>query len=758
MATYLARLGRTSFRHRWVVVAVWLVVLVLAGAAALSFRGATSDQFTIPGTEAQQALDVLDERLPAAAEASADVVFAPPAGQTVRDPSVQQSIGRVLTALGQVPGTTVVDPSRTGIGAPDGSLAVARVILDKPVDQVTEADRAALLESATTARAAGLQVEFGGGAFQGTQPGVSIVEAIGIVVAAVVLLVTFGSLAAAGMPLLTGLVGVGVGLSGLFALSSVITLSSSAPVLALMLGLAVGIDYSLFIVSRHRSQLQDGMGVESSVARACGTAGSAVVFAGLTVIIALAGFTVVGIPFLTVMGLAAAATVLVTVLVALTLVPAMLGIAGERLRPAPSSRAAKRAETGSTTGSRWVAGVTRRPVLAVVACVVLLGVMAIPATQLRLALPSAATAASDSTARKAFDLVADRIGPGVNGPLTVVVDTAASGRSAATAAQALVQQVTGTADVVAAQAAGGTPDDRLVIVSVIPGSAPDSEATGELVQQIRSGVGPVEASTGAVISVTGVTALGIDVSDALSSALPIFVLVVVGLALLLLGIVFRSVVVPIKAAVGFLLTVGASLGAVVAVFQWGWLAPVLGVSATGPIISFLPVLMVGILFGLAMDYEVFLVSRMREDFVHGASADEAIRSGFSAGARVVTAAALIMGSVFAGFVLAPDTIIKPIGFALALGVLLDAFVVRMTFVPAVMQLFGRHAWWFPRWLDRIVPTVDVEGDSISDGTESDTGTGTVSDTVAGAAPAGRHARNTDAEGPSVGVGGRPHAR
>jgi RND superfamily putative drug exporter len=713
MATLLARLGRSAFRRRRAVLATWLLLLVLAGSAALAFRGTTDNQFTIPGTESQRALDVLHQRLPAATTAGADLVFAPPAGQTVTSPAVQAAITDVLARAAQIPGATVVPPDKTGLGAPDGSLAVAQVTLAKTIDQVTPADRAALEATAATARADGVQVEFGGQVFQGGSTAISVLEVAGIAIAFVVLIVTFGSLAAAGMPLLTGLMGVGIGLAGLTALSGVITLSSTAPVLALMLGLAVGIDYSLFIVSRHRAQLAQGMEIEESAARAVGTAGGAVVFAGLTVIIALSGFAVVGIPFLTVMGLGAAGTVLVTVVVALTLVPAMLGFAGERLRPAPGSRAARRETGGATVGSRWVAGVTRRPVAALLACVIGLGLMAIPALDLQLGLPSAGTAAPDSTQRKAYDLIAARVGPGVNGPLTLVVDTAGSGSSAATAGRALVQALTGTQDVAAAAAPRPIPGDTLAVVSVVPASAPDSRQTADLVQRIRDLAPGIESATGSQISVTGPTALGIDVSGALSRALPVFVLVVVGLALLLLGLVFRSIVVPVKAALGFLLTVGASLGAVVAVFQWGWLAGPLGVSTTGPIISFLPVLMVGILFGLAMDYQVFLVSRMREDWVHGTPAREAVGTGFRAAARVVTAAALIMTSVFAGFVLADDTIIKPIGFALALGVLIDAFVIRMTLVPAVMVLFGERAWWFPRWLDRAVPHVDIEGDALS---------------------------------------------
>jgi len=437
------------------------------------------------------------------------------------------------------------------------------------------------------------------------------------------------------------------------------------------------------------------------------------VFAGLTVIIALAGLSVVGIPFLTVMGLAAAGTVLVTVVVALTLIPAMLGVAGRRLVPKPRSRAARRETEATTMGQRWVGLVTRNPVPILLIGILGLAALALPLQSLRLGLPSAGTAAPETTQRQAYDLTAAHLGAGVNGPLTIVVDTAGTGKDADKAAEAVSAQLkTLSPDVAVVSPPRPAPSGDLAVISLIPKSAPDSAGTTELVQTIRKAAPNLEEASGARVQVTGPTALAIDVSEGLSSALPLFLVVVVGLALLLLGLVFRSIVVPIKAAVGFLLTVGASLGCVVAVFQWGWLGGVIGVSTPGPITSFLPVLLVGILFGLAMDYEVFLVSRMREEFVHGSDAVAAVRSGFRAGSRVVTAAALIMISVFAGFVLADDPIIKSIGFALALGVLIDAFVVRMTLVPAVLALFGARAWWLPRWLDKALPKVDIEGEQL----------------------------------------------
>ena len=710
MATSLARLGRWAFRRHYTVIAAWVVLIALVGTAAAVFAGPTEDKFTLPGTESQQAIDTLSARFPAASGSTASIVFAPPAGQKVTDPSAQAAITAVLTATQQLSHVIKSPAAIAETVAPDGSLAVAQVRYDVKAGELSDVDRTALKDTAAPGRAAGLTVEYGGELVSNEGVGVSATEGIGILIAFLILLITFGSLAAAGMPLLTGIVGVAVGLGGVTALSGVVTLSSTAPILALMLGLAVGIDYALFIVSRHRSQLAKGMEPEESAALAVGTAGSAVIFAGLTVVIALTGLSVVGIPFLTVMGLAAAATVLVTVLVALTLIPAMLGVAGRRLAPKPGSRAARRESQSSTMGERWVGMVTRYPVPVLLIGILGLGVLALPVQSLRLGLPSAGTAAPDTTQRQAYDLTAAHLGAGVNGPLTIVVDTAGTGANGTQAATAVAEQLkTLSPDVAMVTPPRSAPSGDLAVISLIPRSAPDSEATTELVQTIRQAAPQLEKSAEAKVQVTGPTALAIDVSDGLSSALPLFLLVVVGLALLLLGLVFRSIVVPIKAAAGFLLTVGASLGCVVAVFQWGWLGGVLGVSTPGPIISFLPVLLVGILFGLAMDYEVFLVSRMREEFVHGSDAGQAVRSGFRAGSRVVTAAALIMISVFAGFVLAEDPIIKSIGFALALGVLIDAFVVRMTVVPAVLALFGRRAWWLPRWLDKALPRVDIEG-------------------------------------------------
>jgi RND superfamily putative drug exporter len=500
-------------------------------------------------------------------------------------------------------------------------------------------------------------------------------------------------------------------MASLILVTAVVDVSSTAPILALMLGLAVGIDYALFISSRHRTQLADGLDKEESVARAVATAGSAVVFAGATVVIALAGLSLVGISFLTAMGLAAAGTVLTAVLIAITLVPAMLGFVGNRILPRKLRRQAAPAEQATEGfGFRWARLVTRFRVAIVAAGIIGLGVLSIPTMDLQLALPDGATAPSGSNQRVAYDLSAAAFGPGSNGPLVVVV----KGNDAASTG-ALADQVLSTAkglkDVVAAQPGPAGTSGTTRLVSVIPASSPSSAETADLVGTLRSAVHPL-ATNGASVAVTGNTAVGVDVSNKLTAALPVYLIVVIGLSFLLLLLAFRSILVPLKAALGFLLTIGATFGITVAVFQKGWGASLLGVDVPGPLVSFLPIIMMGILFGLAMDYEVFIVSRVREEFVHGRHATEATIEGVGHGARVVTAAALIMASVFSGFILVHDPIIKTIGFGLAIGVLIDAFVVRMTLVPAVLSLLGDRAWSLPRWLDRITPKVDIEGENL----------------------------------------------
>jgi RND superfamily putative drug exporter len=721
MATLLYKLGHFATRRRWAVLIGWLALLIGLGSAAGAFAGTMSSSFSIPGIPAQAALDQLSEKIPGAGDATGRIVFAAPDGKTLADPAYQQAVATVVAQAKQVPGVVaVIDPATGKTISPDGQVAFAQALFQGQVTEVPAAAQNQLADIAKANEVDGLQIALGGAAVP-QAPSVGSTESLGTIVALVVLFITFGSIVAAGLPMLTALIGVGVGLAGILWASSVIEMSSTAPILALMLGLAVGIDYALFIVSRHRSQVLVGMDIRESIARANGTAGTAVVFAGLTVIIALAGLTVVGIPFLSVMGLAAAGTVVIAVIIAITLLPALLGFAGDKVLRKRDRAAAAQLRTGTAdaageravgTPNRWIRMIARRPALVLIVGVLGLGVIAVPAASLYLGLPDDGNANPGTTQRTAYDLISQHFGPGANGPLLVTVEVSDPAAMAAALPAAAAAITAASPDIVVAAPGQVSQDGTFATVTVVPKSGPSEEATQDLVHSLRDQAPGIGAKVGATLAVTGLTAVAIDVSDKLASALPVYLLLVVGLALILLLLIFRSIVVPVVAAAGFLLTIGVAFGAVVAVYQWGWLGSLFNVATPGPIISFLPVLMIGVLFGLAMDYQVFMVSGMRESFVHGADAKTAVVQGFTAGSRVVTAAGIIMASVFAGFILAPDTIIASIGFALAIGVLVDAFVVRMTLTPAIMTLLGKHAWYIPRWLDKVLPDADIEGERL----------------------------------------------
>ncbi|MFD5874479.1 MMPL family transporter [Streptomyces sp. NPDC060322] len=708
MAILLYRLGRLSFRRRGRVVALWLLLLALLGGGAAAFSGPTTSKFSIPGTESQKALDSLSREFPQAGGATGTIVVAAPEGGKL----TPGAVAPVTQEAAKVPGVlAAVDPFASRAVSPDGRYALVQVQFASGVDGITDAQREAFSEAG--ASVPDLRVEHGGEIMRGV-PEIGSTEVIGVAVAALVLVLTFGSLVAAGMTLLNALVGVAAGMAGLFALSSVVELTSTAPILALMLGLAVGIDYSLFITSRYRHYLTDGMDGEEAAGRAVGTAGSAVVFAGATVVIALAGLAVAGVPFLTVMGLAAAATVALAVLVSLTLLPAVLGFAGARVLPRKQrtrepAAASAPVEAESGFGFRWGRIVARLRVPVLLLGVVGLGALALPVQDMRLALPDASTEAVGSPNREAYDLTTEGFGEGFNGRLIAVV-SADTPQATGAAVKETAALITKTAGVLAVAPPQTNEKGTTALLAVIPETGPTDAATEDTVNEIRD---RVESVTGASVSLTGATAVGIDVSEKLAGALPVYLLLVVGLSVLLLMLVFRSVLVPLKAALGFLLTIGATFGITVAIFQEGHLAGLVGLDTPGPLVSFLPILLIGILFGLAMDYEVFLVSRMREDFVHGADARESVVSGVGHNGRVVTAAAVIMTAVFGGFVFMPDPIIKSIGFALAVGVLVDAFVVRMALVPAVMHLLGRAAWWLPGPVDRVLPDLDIEGERLN---------------------------------------------
>ncbi len=720
MSSSLYRLGRWAFRRRARVAIAWVLLILLAAASAAFLGKGTDNTFSIPGTESGNALDQLDRTFPQVSGTSAMFVVVAPDGVKVTEPAVQAPIEGAVTALGKVEHVAAVaDPFGKVGGAvsADGSAAVITVQIDggsaSYADQV-RADLRDQLTSLQTALPSGSEAALGGDLFTHNVPSVSITEGIGLLVALLVLLVTFGSFIAAGLPVLIALLGVGVSTAVVFAATAFATISSTTPMLGLMLGLAVGIDYTLFIVSRHRDQLRSGMDPEESTARALATAGSAVVFAGLTVMIALVGLFVAGIPFLTVMGIAGAGAVGVAVIIALTLTPALLGFAGERLRPrrrhtrdgAPVEPHGRRFFAG------WVRTATRAPVATILAVVAVLGLAAVPAARLDLALPDAGSQPAGTEARVTYDLISEHFGPGWNGRL-IVTATIIGSTDPLGLMDDLKAEIEALPGVAAVPLATPNQNADTGIVQVIPETGPESAQTADLVREIRSHRAEWQAKYGVDIAVTGITAVAIDISTRLGNALLPFGLFVVGLSFVLLTMVFRSLWVPVKAALGYLLSVGASFGIVVLVFQDGWGASLLGLDRAGPVISFLPILLMGVLFGLAMDYEVFLVSRIREEYVHGGDARAAIRTGFVHSATVVTAAAAIMFSVFAAFVPEGDVNIKPIALGLAVGVFVDAFVVRMTLVPAVLQLLGERAWRFPHRLDRLLPHFDVEGEGVA---------------------------------------------
>ncbi|MFI6467224.1 MMPL family transporter [Streptomyces sp. NPDC050538] len=721
MATLLYRLGRVAFRWRWFVTLLWVAVLGAVGFAATKAPAAPDDGFTMPGIESQRAFDLLEQRFPgtAADGASARIVFVAPNGEKVTATENRAAIEKLVTEAAdgsQV--ASAVDPFTAKAVSKDASTAYSTVTFKVKADDLTGAAKTHLERAIDTARDAGLTVEVGGDALA-TQPAAGgSAEAIGIAIAAVVLLITFGSLAAAGLPLLTAIIGVAISMSGVLALGSTFGLSETTGTLATMLGLACGIDYALFVVSRYREEREKGHAPREAAGLAAGTAGSAVVFAGLTVVIALAGLSVVGIPMLTKMGLAAAGAVLLAVLICLTLVPALLGfwpnaVLSRRDRKNRKKKAKAARANGENGGSRWARLVVRRPIPVLLLGVVGLGAMALPALNLQLGMPGDESKSTATTERRAYDDLAQGFGPGFNGPLTIVVD-AKKADDAKSAVATISKEIAATDGVVSVSPARFNSAGDTAVFAATPATSPTDEKTKQLVQTIRDERADIESGTaGANFEVTGTTALNIDVAQKVQDALIPYLALVVGLAIVLLLLVFRSLLVPLKAALGFLLSVLAALGAVVAVFQQGHLASLLGVEQTGPIMSLMPIFLVGIVFGLAMDYEVFLVSRMREAYVHGDGPGQAVVSGFRHSARVVVAAALIMMAVFSGFIGAGASMIKMIGFGLAIAVLFDAFVVRMAIVPAVLALLGNKAWYLPSWLDRVLPRMDVEGEALT---------------------------------------------
>ncbi|CAB4769464.1 MAG: MMPL family transporter [Actinobacteria bacterium] len=709
MSRFLYRLGRTCVTRRRLVLAVWLLAAVGASLVGRLSGGKTQDVFEIPGVESQRAVDVLTERFPAASGTSAQVVFKVSAG-TLDSPANAPVIAATVAELIGQPNVSRVSALWS---SPNGAIGYVEVQYDLPSGDIKDAAFGRLEATAATATAAGVRTELGGELpTEGTDVPPSSQELFGLIAAVIVLLVAFGSVIAMGLPIGIALIGLATSLGLITTLASVVEINSAAPILSAMIGLGVGIDYALFIVTRHREHLAQGMTVEDAAGRAVATSGSAVLFAGMTVVIAICGLAIAGIPMVTFMGLMSALTVTVMVAVSLTLLPALLGFAGLKIDAIRLPR--RRKASGSlvpkeTVWHRFARHVSLRPWRYLIAGVATLVTLALPIFSLQLGMADNGNASESLTTRRAYDLLAEGFGPGFNGPLVlgIELDNGATTDSLAALAAAIAADP-GVQSVAPPQP---SPDGTAAVLQVIPTTSPQDRGTSELVHRLRDDVipGATAAEPDVHVFVGGRTALFVDLSDKITSRILWFIGAVLLLSVLLLMMVFRSIAVPLKAAAMNLLSIGAAYGVIVAVFQWGWMLQLFGVDEVVPIISFLPMMMFAILFGLSMDYEVFLLSRVREEYLRGHDNTTAVIEGIASTARVITSAALIMISVFAAFILGDDPTIKMFGLGLSVAVFVDATLVRMVLVPATMRLLGDRNWWLPGWLDRLLPHLDVEG-------------------------------------------------
>ncbi|GIW04126.1 MAG: membrane protein [Thermomicrobiales bacterium] len=708
-ASFLQRWARFSVRHRWVVLGCWIGLLALLGVLFRTAGGDFVDRFSIPGVESQKALDLLTERFPSQAGDSATIVFRAPAGVT--SPEVRPRIEALLSEAAKLPGViAAVSPfDRPGAISPDGTYAYATIQYARPAHEIPAKDVDQLLALVDRSGGADLQIEAGGQVIAATEtepPGKS--ELIGIALAMVILLIMFGSVIAMGLPIVTALVGLGTGVMVTTLAANIFDMSTFTPAFLSMIGLGVGIDYCLLIVTRYREGVHHGLPVEDAIARAIDTAGRAVVFAGTVVAIALLGLLAMGIPFVGALGIAAAIVVAASVLVATGFLPMVLGFVGRRIDAWKIPGLGGDATSRDGFWFRWGRTVERRPLLVGGLALAVLLTLGVPYLDMRLGSSDAGNGPESLHTRRAYDLLAAGFGPGFNGPLIVAVEQ--DGGLDQSALGQLVAALRSAPGVVAASEPVANPANDTAVITVIPASAPQDEATADLVKRLRSDVIPsAVAGTQLRAYVGGATAAFIDVGDKIASRMPLFFLMVIGLSVVLLTAVFRSVVVPVKAALMNLLSVGAAFGVVTAVFQWGWGGGLLGITRTGPIESFLPMMLFGILFGLSMDYEVFLMTRVHEEHLHHRDTSTAMLNGVGFTARVIAAAAAIMGSVFLSFALSDTRVIKEFGIGLGVAILADAFIVRLALLPAVMHLLGERAWYMPAWLDRVLPRVNVEG-------------------------------------------------
>jgi putative drug exporter of the RND superfamily len=709
MSHILYRIGNFSGRHPWRVISAWILAAVAIFMLNGSIGGAADESFSLPGAESQRAADAIQERFPQETLYSSNVIFHSDEGLT--SPETKQAVEQAVTELAEGPHVIAVsspyDPRGPTLSE-DGQTAFATVGFT--TEKVDSTDFDAAEEAVQDLRDAGIQVEYDGGLGYANKAAAGNSELIGILMAVVILAVAFGSLIAMSLPILTALLAIVIGSSAIGIMSGFASVPPVTSIVAMMLGLGVGIDYALFILARHRQNLASGQSVHVAIGRANATAGLSVLFAGVTVIVAILGLKVSGIPMMAMMGYGSAIMVAVVMLASITLLPAMLGVVKHRVNsvrvPFVRPRPAYDPESSS---ARWAARVVAQPVRYGVAAAAILGALAVPVFSMHLGFADAGNDAPTSTTRQAYDLMADGYGPGTNGPLQVVLDTEGEPIPGATLDR-VASDLADQAGVASVATPVTNEAGDLAIITVTPTTAPQDSRTDDLLEHLREDTIPAAVlGTDVEVSVTGSTALTVDVSSRLQQRMPWFLGTVIGLSFLVLMIVFRSVLVPLKAAFLNVLGVAAAYGVIVAVFQWGWGASLIGVHETVPIMPLAPMLMFAILFGLSMDYEVFLMSRVREQYRKHFDPKRAVVEGVGSTARVITSAALIMISVFASFILDADVTTKMFGVGLAVAVFLDVTLIRMILVPAVMSLLGRRAWWLPTWLDRRLPVIDIEG-------------------------------------------------
>lgn len=707
----LAKLAQASYRHRWIVLLIWVALLFGTTFAAQHYGSSFSTQFRTKQTDSQLAVDILKEHFPTEAGSSGQIVFK--AEQGVTNPEVAAQMSTLFTKVGEVSAVqTVASPyTQYGVGqiSPEGTIAYASIQFSPDYQIVPEATINQIEQIIDDARVQGVTIDLGGDSFQEqAKPGDS--ELYGIIAAVIILLISFGSVLAMGLPITMALFGVGIGIALVKILSHFISLPDITLQLASMIGIGVGIDYALFIVTRYRQGLHEGHEPEAATVNAINTAGRAVLFAGTTVVISLLGMLMMGISFINGMGIGAASTVLITMLASITLLPAVLGFTGKNIDKFKVPLIGKEKPAKYSFWYKWSRELQRHPWAALLVSLSILIVLTIPVLSMRLGSSDASTRPESDTTHRAYDLMSEGFGVGTNGPLIIAAEIPGpEGLATLEALRARLEQTEGVATV-----SPVIPNEQLsaAVMQVVPASAPQAEATSELITRIRAeDIPEITRDTTVTVHVGGVTASYDDLATLLQDRLPYFIGLVLTLSFILLLIVFRSALVPLKAVAMNLLSIGAAYGVMVAIFQWGWGDSLFGLGNTGPIESFVPMIMFAILFGLSMDYEVFLLSRIKEEYDRTGDNRNAVADGLNQTARVITAAAAIMIIVFGSFVLEDNRIIKEFGLGLAIAVFLDATVVRLILVPATMELLGNANWWFPKWLQWL-PKLHIDGNDV----------------------------------------------